>query len=279
MITFDSFHQPRTEKQREEYEQREQYRQARLQAMRERQDEEAVQEAFAREEKQLQKEREEKNIPKKVTLKNPRWEHIDENARLERPNSVYIGETIRLIIDQENGDNRPIEFLIKDMKIKTQIDPERGVDEVLSKIESPSPSVEWTVLDPRSKRECAREMNVLFFAQSRDISSDPCMINVLEKPSNTLILELHIDPETVEAQDDSYTLYTEDGSYSVTKTAQDDIKENDTYLTLLFTKIDPALNYSLSIDPGDDGEPYYYFENLLGEQLLEPEKEITRNTN
>ncbi len=130
MITFDSFHQPRTEKQREEHEQREQYRQARLQAMREQQDEEAVQEAFAREEKQLQKEREEKNIPKKVTLKNPRWEHIDENARLERPNSVY-----------------------------------------------------------------------------------------------------------------------------------------------------PELNYSLSIDPGDDGEPYYYFENLLGEQLLEPEKEITRNTN
>ncbi len=163
----------------EEHEKREANRLNRLRIMKERSEDEQDKKALKQEGERLRKEREEQSQSKKVKLNNPRWIHVNTDLQVERPDSVYIGETIKLIVDQENGNDKPIEFLVKDSKIQSRIDPEKGVDEVLSKIESPSPEVEWTVIDPRCKKEMGRKMDVYFFAKSRDISSAVCKITVL----------------------------------------------------------------------------------------------------
>ncbi len=181
------FSEPRTEEERKRRELFEQGRLARLEQMGQRHHEQAIHKAINHEGERLKQEREEKSAPKEVKLFNARWQHIDPEIQQERPDSVYIGETIALTVDQENGDSRPIEFQIKDRNIKTNIDPEKGVDEVQSKIDSPSPSVEWIVLEPRSTKEATREMDVFFFAKSGEITSEVCKIKILIRPVSFIL--------------------------------------------------------------------------------------------
>ncbi len=176
------------EEERKRRELLEQGRLARLEQMRNRQREQILHEAIDREGERLKKEREEKSHSRELKLFNVRWQHLDQEIHKERPDSVYIGETIIFTVDHENGDNRPIEFQVKDSKIKSGIDPEKGVDEVQSKIESPSHSVQWTVLEPRSIKEANREMDLYVLAKSGEITSDICKITVLDIPGKHFIL-------------------------------------------------------------------------------------------
>ena len=88
---------------------------------------------------------------------------------------------------------------------------------------------------------------------------------------NSVIFRLEIDPESEEAQDDKFTLFsTDEGkTYSKTLTVKDDKVPNNEVTDLEFTGLNPSLNYSLEIDPGDEGDPYLLIDNVPFKELSE----------
>ncbi|MBN2532393.1 MAG: phage late control D family protein [Spirochaetales bacterium] len=85
----------------------------------------------------------------------------------------------------------------------------------------------------------------------------------------TIELHLEIDPNNAESIDDKYILFsTDDNKYfKRTFTVKDDKIPGNEYVDLFFPGIDPQLNYSLKIDPGAGGEPYFMFENMSYDEL------------
>jgi hypothetical protein len=95
-------------------------------------------------------------------------------------------------------------------------------------------------------------------------------VNIIVVTLNTILIELEIDPAEVSSQDDKYTLFCSDDKsiYSKTLTVKDDLIPGDDFLTLKFIKLESDHNYSLEIDPGTEGEPYFLFEKVPLEDLL-----------
>lgn len=95
-------------------------------------------------------------------------------------------------------------------------------------------------------------------------------MNVIVVTFNTILVELEIDSEEVSSQDDKYTLFCSDDKsiFNNTLTVKDDHVLGDEFLTLKFTKLVSGHSYSLEIDPGAEGEPYYLMENVSLEDLL-----------
>jgi hypothetical protein len=89
------------------------------------------------------------------------------------------------------------------------------------------------------------------------------------KGSITLIVELELDAGDLEAQDDKYTLYcSEDESiYKKTLNVRDDHVEGDKFLTLAFPGLVKDHRYTLEVNPGAAGNPYYVFEDVPLEEL------------
>ncbi len=183
---FDYFREPKTPEEKKHREEMEAARLRRIQILKERSDEQLIQEAFKRDEEQLRKEREERAAPKDVKLTNPRWQHADETIRNERPDEVYVGETILLFIDQEHGNGKNADFNIHDNNISSKIDPNREVHDIRIKMNSPTCSVKWVVTDPRSNKEKDREMKVYFYVRSGKDFSENCDIKILENPAFTI---------------------------------------------------------------------------------------------
>lgn len=78
----------------------------------------------------------------------------------------------------------------------------------------------------------------------------------------TLRVHLPIDPADPRATDDSFTLSSSDGSYQKTLGTKHDAIPGDKSLDLVFDGIDRSLVYSLEVDPGKDGTPYFVFESM-----------------
>jgi len=74
-----------------------------------------------------------------------------------------------------------------------------------------------------------------------------------------LEVEVAVDPADPATHDDSFTLRSADGAYEMKKTVADDVKPGDQVVTLRFTGVEPAAKYSLEVDPGAGGEPYFLF--------------------
>lgn len=95
-------------------------------------------------------------------------------------------------------------------------------------------------------------------------------LNIVSVALNTILIELEIDPEELSSQDDKYILFCSDDKsiYNKTLTVKNDQIPGDKFLTLIFSKLVSGHSYSLEIDPGAEGEPYYLFENVPLEDLL-----------
>jgi len=72
-------------------------------------------------------------------------------------------------------------------------------------------------------------------------------------------LRFDINPTDSKVIDDTFTLSSVDGSYSQTQTVANDLIPGDTSLDLEYKDLDPKLEYSLKVDPGASGAPYYVF--------------------
>lgn len=140
---------------------------------------------------------------------------------------TYRKEKTVLCDCDEEGDQKVIKFdgLAKDLEYTLCVDP--GEDQKTYNFFENRPYGEW-------------------FA--------PC--------DGTFRLELEDDPTVVDADEDTFTLFSTDSarSYEVTKTALDDITPEDSLLVILFENLDKELSYTLLVEPGDGAEPYFLFE-------------------
>jgi hypothetical protein len=85
----------------------------------------------------------------------------------------------------------------------------------------------------------------------------------------TLILDFEAESIDEEGSDDIYTLFSIDPnwSYKQSKTLKADKTKGESSLKLVFTDIAPSLDYSLRVDPGIEGYPYYLFEDVPYQKL------------
>ncbi len=162
-------------------------------------EEKKQQEAQANEEKRQQEEKKQRNEDKKIVLSNPRWIHTEQSVKDQRPDSVQIDDKIKLIVDQQNGEGKTLSFNILDLQMPTSVDPERLVKEIQIKIDSPSPEVEWTVKDPRTKNDADRDVDLIFHAICNEESTENCDIPFVENYEN-------IDIDLLEIPDILYNL-------------------------------------------------------------------------
>jgi len=81
-----------------------------------------------------------------------------------------------------------------------------------------------------------------------------------------VIVTLDIDPADPRAADDRFILAADDGSAEVVKTVKDDAVPGDKKTTLVFTLPDPRKTYSIRIDPGAEGAPYWHARGITAAQ-------------
>jgi len=76
-------------------------------------------------------------------------------------------------------------------------------------------------------------------------------------------VRFEIDPNDPDSQDDKFTLYSSDKGrkYSQVKTVKDDADSSNKTLELVFTGLEPSLNYTLEYDPGSSGKIEVVFRN------------------
>lgn len=90
-----------------------------------------------------------------------------------------------------------------------------------------------------------------------------------QSPQASIVIRLPIDPESEEAQDDTFRLYSTDQekTYDHTLTVKDDKVDGDGFLDLEFPGLNTMLRYTLEIDPGSRGKSYFGFEDKAYREL------------
>ncbi len=82
-----------------------------------------------------------------------------------------------------------------------------------------------------------------------------------------LLIRLDIDPGAAESLDDVFTLESSDGAFKQNKTVADDTTPGDAYVDLRFTGLRREASYTLTIDPGKEGQLYQLFKSVPGSDL------------
>jgi hypothetical protein len=96
----------------------------------------------------------------------------------------------------------------------------------------------------------------------RSVRKDESTVPVVVKSTPVeLIVRLEIDPADAAHQGDWFSLRSTDGNYQQHRSVKDDHTPGDQCVDLLFTGVDPALRYSLEVDPRPSGQAHLVFEN------------------
>jgi len=85
-----------------------------------------------------------------------------------------------------------------------------------------------------------------------------------------LRVRLDVDPADARTCNDRFTLRGSGPSglrYEQVRTVRDDLVPGDHAVDLLFDGLVPDLSYSLEIDPGRQGKPYFAFEDVSWSRL------------
>lgn len=83
-----------------------------------------------------------------------------------------------------------------------------------------------------------------------------------------LILRVEVDPNDPLSADDRFILLSKHGDFTPqVRSVTDDQAAGDAVTDLAFADLDRALAYSLRIDPGAEGEPYFLFEEVPFQDL------------
>lgn len=81
------------------------------------------------------------------------------------------------------------------------------------------------------------------------------------KPTSPYYLRIHMNPEEAKKLEEKFILTSVDGSYTQTRTAEDDLILGDDFIDLRFTEVPTALIYSLRIEAGKS-RTYHVFQNV-----------------
>lgn len=109
-----------------------------------------------------------------------------------------------------------------------------------------------------------------FVAEYNGVKSEKSKILHIPK-SETIQIELEIDPRDASSYDDKYILFSTDRArtYQKTRTVKDDKIDGDNKITLEYDGVKKDLNYSLIIHLGANDEPFYaLFENMSYHDLI-----------
>lgn len=98
-------------------------------------------------------------------------------------------------------------------------------------------------------------------------SDKPDDTDKVDEKIGNIVLKLAIDPDAPESQDDKFLLESDDKSYSSQKTVKDDQIPGDGVLELEFKDIKDEINYTFTIDHGQEGDVVTVFENVPGKEL------------
>jgi hypothetical protein len=90
-----------------------------------------------------------------------------------------------------------------------------------------------------------------------------------------LIIDIQLDPEDLEVQDDTFTLFSTDEhkSYMRVQTVKNDQIPADDFVTLLFVGLNPNLSYTLQVDPGSDIPSYNLFADVKYSKIKKAEEQ------
>jgi hypothetical protein len=84
-------------------------------------------------------------------------------------------------------------------------------------------------------------------------------------------VRIPIDPKKASSRDDKFKLVAKSDPNTVEseelRTVKDDLIEGDAYVDLVFAQGLPDRLYSLEIDPGNEGDPYWMFEDTPASDL------------
>lgn len=88
-------------------------------------------------------------------------------------------------------------------------------------------------------------------------------------------MRFDVDPKENSTRDDRFILISTDAAHkiNITKTIKDDLTQGDNTVEILFEKLDHSLSYSLQVDPGAEGKPYFVFKNRPYSELSKGNKE------
>jgi hypothetical protein len=200
-----------------------------------------------------------------VTVNNPRWEHVDKQKRKDTPDIAEIGDSVTLKVDVTGiPEGAGVDFDLFDTASSS---PTRAIERVHTRLQGGTASAQWTVKDPRKSGE-SRDIKLAFEGIARDKASERCEIPV-DLPVS-VIIRLDINPNLAESHDDTFTLLSTDNesTYRETLTIADDKVDGDNCVDLEFSGLKRGLQYSLEIDPGAQGKPYYYFRDKPLSELL-----------
>ncbi len=198
---------------------------------------------------------EEEEQQEELSVKNPQWEHVDEDLKEESPDKASAGDNVKLMADLEGYiEKGKVTFDVYDVSKDT---PQR-LDSVYGKNEGGKAFAEWIVEDPRKDDEI-HELKLAFEACARSKYSERVDIGFGE----SVLFHLKIDPNEAETKDDKFTLFsTDDGkTYEQIKTIKDDKIVGDDCIDLKYTGLKRGINYSLEVDPGAQGKPYLLLED------------------
>ncbi len=101
-------------------------------------------------------------------------------------------------------------------------------------------------------------------------ASDPVLVDVKPSPNQDkapepeykdLIIRIKANPEYAADNDDIFLLTSTDGSYSATRTMQDDMIPGDDYIDLLYEALDTSLHYTLVRQEEGSRREFTYFED------------------
>lgn len=81
------------------------------------------------------------------------------------------------------------------------------------------------------------------------------------KPTSPYYLRIHMNPQEAKKLEEKFILTSVDGTYTQTRTADDDLILGDDFIDLRFTEVPTALIYSLRIEAGKS-RTYHVFQNV-----------------
>lgn len=86
----------------------------------------------------------------------------------------------------------------------------------------------------------------------------------------TLHVRLPINPKHARSLDDRFRLLmiSSEGQYEQVKTVSDDAMPGDDAVDLIYANLHSGARYSLEVDPGADGAPYFVFEEMSFAELF-----------
>jgi hypothetical protein len=181
----------------------------------------------------------------KVTVTNPRWEHVDEERKKNNPKEAAFGDPIFLMADIQNyPEGAPVTFDIFDT---TENLPLRR-DSVKGTNSQGVGKGEWKVIDKSGKGEAQK---LSFEAIAKSMATDKCPI-----PLTFEGLFFQIDLDNPHTEDDKIIVTDIDGNEVETVCMKNEKEVVEDYVRLVFKKLEDGKKYNVIYDPGKEGFPF-----------------------